>query len=445
MKLDIYIHGVPNGQRIWSTGGEDQIINQFYGAGGEEQTKFLAEVRKSGGQNYCYYSLLKYKNVSAENGRAGSYFGLTIKMDMVCTKVETIFHILDMIYGSTILNKFLKKEGERLQYVVGDFKDKESQCKTVVDKVMNVLGQSVDGGDFVNITSSMLSGKGTPKVNIAEYTSESAFAIINQNGGIAVSSAYPSVQLASYIKKKDAEVNSIKLQSQQEVNSIKQQSQQEVSRIQQQASQNIQEQERKNSAALQQVRDQANRETEKIKAQYADVDKKLRAYEQQQKQLLKENNELKRTVEEQNKKITKLENSVQGTGTYGPTLQKPSVIKSITTKVLPFVNLLIGLVVLVALFLRMPSDNSKKIDQISDDLVGLKDSVATIQMKLDTNLNGKSDLKTESSNSKVEKGKENKIGSKDAQRKQPVDLLQKVKEPDVKDKSQANSDNGLKK
>lgn len=353
MKVDIYIHGVPNGQRIWSTGDEDPVMNQFYGTESEVQTKFLAEVRKSGGQNYCYYSLLKSKNVSAEDGRAGSYFGLSIRMDMVCTKVKVIFQILDMIYNNAVLGTILKKEGERLQYIVADFKNNDNQCNAIVEKFMSILGQSVEGNDFVNIVPSMLNSKGTPKVNIAEYTSDSAFACINQNGGIAVSAEYPSTQLASYIKKKDAEVSSIK----------------------QQASQNMQEQERKCNTTIQQIRDQATREVAQIKSQYTDIDRKIIEYEQQIK-LLKTNTDtyqrnvvqLQQIVQDKDKTIAKLR-----TGGYEP--PKPSFIEKIATQVLPFVNLFIGVAILAVMLFMMPSDNSKQVEQISSDLIDIREKI----------------------------------------------------------------------
>lgn len=379
MKIDIYIHGVPNGQRIWGTGGDDQVINQFYGAGNDEQTKFLAEVRKSGGHNYCYYSILKYKNISAESGRAGSYFGLTVRMDMVCTKVKTIFQILDMIYSHAILGKFLKRDGERLQYVVSDFKEKESHCKSIIDKLITMLDQSVESNDFVAITPSMLNAKNTPRHNIAEYSSEAAFASISQNGSIAVSPEYPSVQMAAYIRKKDAEVNT-----------IKQQSQQDISRIQQQASQELQEQERRSNAVIQQTREEAHNEIEQTKARYANIDRKMQTYEQQVKMLERTSKELhtniaqlQRTIQQRDSTIAQLRSSIHGNST-GSAQPKLGVIETIATRVLPFVNLLIVIAVMVVLFWRMPSDNSKQVEQISNDLTELKEKITSDTIPADT-------------------------------------------------------------
>ena len=352
MKVGVYIHGVPNGQRIWGNGGDDQVINQFYGAGKEEQTKFLAEVRKSGGENFCYYSILKYKNVSAESGRAGSYFGLTIKMDMVCSKVKTVFHILEMIYNSAILGKFIKKEGERLQFLVSDFKDKESQCKAIVEKIMTLLGQSLEGNDFVSISPSMLNGKGTVRYNLAEYSSESAFASISQYGSIAVSADYPSAQLSTYIKRKDAEINSIRQQSTME----------------------LQEQERRNNAALQQNREQANREIEQMRAKYSDIDRKILERDREIKQLRSNIEKLQGALQDRDNMIEKLRR--QSVSSYK---SSPSTVKVIATIILPFVNLLIVIAVMAVLLLRMPSDNTKAVNQISSDLTELMEEMESMK------------------------------------------------------------------
>lgn len=355
MKVGVYIHGVPNGQRVWGNGGDDQVINQFYGSGSEEQTKFLAEVRKSGGQDFCYYSILKYKNVTAESGRSGSYFGLTIKMDMVCTKVKTVFQILEMIYNCAVLGKFIRKEGENLKYLVGDFKDKESQCKAIVEKIMTMLGQSLEGSDFVNITPSMLSGKGTQKLNIAEYSSELAYAHISQNGSIAVSAEYPSAQFASYIKKKDVEISSIRQQTRME----------------------LQEQERRSNAVIQQTREQASREIEQTKAKYSDIDRKILERDRMIKQLQSNVEQLQGALHDSEKMIEKLRRQ-GGSGAYS----SPSVMKLLSIYVLPFANLLIGIAVLAVLLLKMPSDNTKVVNQISSDLSELKgkvESMSTVQ------------------------------------------------------------------
>lgn len=384
MKVDIFIHGVPNGQRIWSTGnGDDPIIKQFYGAEGEEQTLFLAEVRKSGGQNFCYYSILKKKNVIAENGRSGAYFGLTIRMDMVCKKIKTMFNILQSTYDRAINGKFLKDEGARLHFLVNDFKDKEDLCKATADIIMNVLGNTVEAGDFVAMSPSMLNGKATPKVNLSEfYSSANEFTTLNQNGSIAVSPDYPSTQMAAYMKNKEAEVTA-----------LQQQIQKEIANVRQQAEQDLKAEKQRSNTALQQTREEANSKIEQIKAKYADVDKKTAELEQFIKQAQRESQNLQknitalqREIQERDKIIDRLNRSRNGggAGTYTDPISKPSVTDLITTKILPFVNLLIMIALLVLVIFLMPSDKSKTVDQISNDLTELKEKMLNDTLSTDT-------------------------------------------------------------
>jgi len=358
MKVDVYIHGVPKGQRIWKTdASDDQIITLFYGAAEEEQTKYLLEVRKSGNDNYCYYSILKYRNVSAQEGRPGSYFGITIRMDMVCTKIQTIFHILDMVYNSDVLGSIVKIDGERLKFLIADFKDVESNCKMIVDKIMAILGQSVEGGDFIAISPSMLSDKGCLKVNLSEFSSENALAYIGQGGSVAISADYPSSQLAAYMKKKEEEVVNLRIQNQQQIENIQ--------RGETKARQEI---ENRYESEIQAVQKQHRIEVESIKAKYADVDVQIKR--------------LKKEVEDKNRTIDKLHRNVRfGIGdtpydTISVPHRKPSFVKIISTRIIPFVNLLIVVALFGYVLWQMPSDNTQTIEQISNDLSEIKEKMA---------------------------------------------------------------------
>ena len=377
MKLDIYIHGVPKGQRIWSTDKcDDQVITLFYGAGAEEQTKYLVDVRKSGNDNYCYYSMLKYQNVSAQDGRAGSYFGITVRMDMVCTKVQTMFHILDLVYFSDILDVILKVDGERLKFQIADFKDVDSVCQKIVDKIIAYLNQSVEGSDFVAITPSMLNGKGYSKLNLSEYSEGKALACINQGGGFAVSSDYPSTQLAAFIKKKDEEMSKLQMQSKERIDAIQKNETDARHNLEASCQQKIQE-----------VQSQCTDKINAINEKYVNVDAQIKSLEQQIKQEQKQKDELsneikkaKKTIEDKEKTIARLKQEVENgsscdTNSY--VYHKPSIIKSIATKVLPFVNLLIIVALFVFVILRMPSDNAPVIQGISSELANMKDSMAT--------------------------------------------------------------------
>ena len=51
----------------------------------------LAKYQQQENQAYAYYSYLRYKNMIGAGGRPGSYFGLTLRLDMYYQDVMLIY------------------------------------------------------------------------------------------------------------------------------------------------------------------------------------------------------------------------------------------------------------------------------------------------------------------------------------------------------------------
>ena len=90
MDLELFIHGVPKGQKIWGKAENDLAYIQNFYTQNNDETKFLVEIRSTKDTTFCYYSYLKYNNVVASDGRAGSYFGMTLRFDVYCADIVTI-------------------------------------------------------------------------------------------------------------------------------------------------------------------------------------------------------------------------------------------------------------------------------------------------------------------------------------------------------------------
>ena len=61
MDLELFIHGVPNGQKINGVSEDYTYFTTFYNTSKKEfqgTPKFLIEIRNLNGINYCYYSFL---------------------------------------------------------------------------------------------------------------------------------------------------------------------------------------------------------------------------------------------------------------------------------------------------------------------------------------------------------------------------------------------------
>ena len=106
MDIEIFVHGVPNGQSFWGKEEDRNYFGNFYGQSNSDVVKYLIQTRSSNGKTYCYYNYLVYQNVIGSDGREGSYFGLSIRFDAYCKDFIGIYKILDTVFTAHVLNKW---------------------------------------------------------------------------------------------------------------------------------------------------------------------------------------------------------------------------------------------------------------------------------------------------------------------------------------------------
>lgn len=192
MKISIFVHGVPDGQKVWSRDGDDAIVTNYYGQGQNEDVKFLAEVRKNGNSTFAYYTYLKYNNVTAYNGRSGAYVGLTIRMDSLCTEVMNIYHVLDIVYGKNVVGKIVAEEGYKTKFITPELN--ESNCKAIEQAIVNLLQNAISGRSFVMLTDQMAKGTSTTKLNVLDCDKQSILNLLAQGTNVAISPQYDTAK-----------------------------------------------------------------------------------------------------------------------------------------------------------------------------------------------------------------------------------------------------------
>ena len=191
MDLEIYIHGASKGHQVWPIEKKDAYINCFYVPASEE-TKFLIELRSNqDGKLFCYYSYLKYKNVVGGDGRDGSYFGITLRLDYYCTDVVTIYNILDTIYKKHIIGTLLSRENGINKYIVTDFQTKENELNEAKKTLISLLQLSVSSYDFLSIQSLQAYKDGSlPEVNLLDCTKDNILSVMRKCSKVAISPYY---------------------------------------------------------------------------------------------------------------------------------------------------------------------------------------------------------------------------------------------------------------
>lgn len=133
--FNIILHGVPDGQKVWSSDPLKQkgYIDAFYQTeSGAPETLFQVEARVEGNERVCYYHYLKYRDIQAKAGRGGSYFGFTLSINALCADLPLLFHHMDEVFHTALLNTVLAATLNGYQHLVSDYAEQNNELDTLV-------------------------------------------------------------------------------------------------------------------------------------------------------------------------------------------------------------------------------------------------------------------------------------------------------------------------
>ena len=174
VEFELFIYGVPKGQSFCGKKVEKGYFDSMYDSSQKEDMMQI-EIRRSADHNlYCYYNYLIYKNVVDSDGRAGSFFGITLRWNVYCKDIMNIYRILDTVYNVYIKNLYLKENNGKIQYIVNDFNNEE-KIKLVNDFVASLINMTFSNAreSFVLLDSfSNLSYSQIPSVNLYDFSDE---------------------------------------------------------------------------------------------------------------------------------------------------------------------------------------------------------------------------------------------------------------------------------
>ncbi len=192
MDLELFIHGVPNGQKIYGISEEKTYFTTFYNVSKKEfqgAPKFLIEIRNLNETNYCYYSFLNYNNVSACDGRSGSYFGMTIRLNEFCNDPYRVFGLLYVLYRKYVAGVLFDIDTNK--FLVSEFKKEHIQP---IEKSLNELfTKCFSSKDFINIQDEVFKNQGEFTINWSDFTSINIGDCISK-GRVLVATDYPSAE-----------------------------------------------------------------------------------------------------------------------------------------------------------------------------------------------------------------------------------------------------------
>lgn len=199
MELKLFVSGVPSGENLWG----DTNVSSYFGTlyvSSKENMKFDIRLNKTGAKIYAYYHYLVYNYINDYDGRTGSYFGLTIRLDSFCSDYRTIYNVLDILYRKKIVGTILKEvNGGRLQYTCPSFDKRDAELQELEKSARSMLGTSLSSTDFMNIPS-MPSGKGQVRLSWEDAVQNSVVQAVGQYAFCSISSEYESLSLSARLK-----------------------------------------------------------------------------------------------------------------------------------------------------------------------------------------------------------------------------------------------------
>ena len=227
MEVELFIHGVPNGEGFWGKEDDRNYFGTFYDHSTDE-VKFLVQNRASKGKLYCYYNYLVYKtvgsptpNVVAYDGRDGSYFGMSLRLDAYCKDVMNMYRILDTIYNIYVYGSLLKIEKSKLKYTFSDFSNVETKLKTIETEVIKLIQNGFNADSFMSLEGFAQGGGNASVFNLYELTATDALQVMKQSGKMVASPYYPTVREKRIKQQHDNQIESLKQQCDKEKSEMK--------------------------------------------------------------------------------------------------------------------------------------------------------------------------------------------------------------------------------
>ncbi len=241
--VKLFVHGVPAGKKQWGKFcKEDQLyLDQFYQDNKDIQEECMkVECRNIAGSPSVFYTFIIGKNINACDGRQGSYFALTLKMNSYYRDIQNIYAILKAAYHKYCMGLLLADCQNFVQFAIPNFQNKNEELLALEKSISDYISNFSHDSDIKPLDKQMLAGGETKSICLSDCDAESALQLIRANGSILVSEFYPSSreqkreqlhaeELKSVQTRCDTEINKIESSTQQTLNDLKRQFEREKS------------------------------------------------------------------------------------------------------------------------------------------------------------------------------------------------------------------------
>lgn len=291
LNINLFVHGVPMGQKIWGPKGDDQrYISSFYGPKWDVPEVLKIDVMSFGGNTYCYYSFVKGQNVCDSQGRAGSYFALTLRINAFYSDIQNIYNILKAACDKLCVGVCLQENNGISKYMLVDFQNVDLQLKDIESHLLNYISEFSVSEDIVSLSGFKLSGQmSSQNLNLHECSPKNALDCVQKSGKLMVSPWYLASSAAKTVAQYKIEIQNTILKAQQEIQAqqktakekietANRQADERIAAISRQSDENLRicEEESRRKIALANEKNES--EMTALKESYADIDAKITSY-----------------------------------------------------------------------------------------------------------------------------------------------------------------------
>ncbi len=220
LSIEIFIHGVPHGNKVWGEGVGKSYLSKFYNAKYSTKEQMLVEVANVGGTKLCFYSFVLGTNVCANDGREGSYFAISVCMNAYYADIQNMYSILNAAYRKICLGKVLKSQGTGLKFCISDFSEMENVLIELKSNVIKYIGDFSNNEDIIELQSFPFSQGNGIELNSQECVVDDCKTLMKQNGTISVSTLFPTKEFSRQIAQKNEEVEKLRIDHEVQLSSI---------------------------------------------------------------------------------------------------------------------------------------------------------------------------------------------------------------------------------
>lgn len=277
LNINLFVHGVPMGQKIWGPKGDDhRYISSFYGPQWDAPEVMKIDIMAFGGTTYCYYSFVKGQNVYDSQGRDGSYIALTLKMNAYYGDIQNVYNILKAVYDKMCVELCVTEKNGSTKFLLSDFQSIDDKLKAIERHILNYISEFSTTNDIINLNGFSVSGQGAVnKINLHECTCQLAFEKIRLSGNLMVSPWYLSISAERTVSQFRAEMQKTAEKAEQEIQIQQQSAQEKINTITRQFQEELRASKEQSQKQLAQIKDENEQKIIAIKNRYADIDSKL--------------------------------------------------------------------------------------------------------------------------------------------------------------------------